>query len=697
MMVETTAPRFSLTIADNATAKEPRVTKASRTLTAAKVGSKRAQGLTIAAALFACFMTSALPAPAVAAANLSGNELTVYREALRAADAGRLGEATALAARGSNPIAARLVRWIALSTPGGGSFSEIAAFLRENPEWPAQAALKRRAEKEAVQNLDQASLLDWFHKNAPATTDGVSAYADALLATGREDRAVPMLRAFWTANNPSPGDETVFVSRFGRYLRQQDHAQRLTRLLWDRDEAASRRLLPLLDSDHAALAEARLALQRGKPEGESLADAVSGRLARDAGLIYDLARYHRQKNNDGAALAALSRAPDNLERPALWWKERQTHVRRLLDLGDPKAAYKLAASQRADDDDTDAGEAEAEFLAGWIALRFMNEPTRGLKHFERLFNNATAPITLARGAYWAGRAEAADGSQSEARRWYEKAAKYPTTYYGQLAHHQLGRGAVSIPPEPRPSASAESAFERKELVQATRLLAQIAGGSDERTAVFIRRVFQDARTPDELALSARLAQQISRPDLAIAAAKQAAQLHVYLTESGYPILPVARTAQPEGELTHAIIRQESTFNPGIVSPVGARGLMQVMPATGRLTAKNIGVKSVKDGELSTNVALNVKLGSAYLSSMIDRFNGSYAMGAAAYNAGPGRVVRWMEMYGDPRTGATDWVDWVERIPFSETRNYVQRVMEALIVYRARMGGGSTDLYRELTR
>lgn len=695
MMVETTATRPTSTVARIWADATPWFTKASRTLTAPNVGSKRAQGLTIAAALFAGFMAAA--GPVAASSSLSGNELTIYREALRAADAGRLNEATTLAARGSNPIAARLVRWIALMTPGGGSFSEIATFMRENPEWPAQAALKRRAEKELVQNGDQATLLDWFHRNAPITTDGVTAYAEALIAAGREDRAAPLVRAHWVGTTPSADDEAAFVARFGRLLRAQDHTQRLSRLLWDREEAAVRRLLPLLDADNTAFAEARLALQRGKPGADAMADAVPGRLGRDAGLIYDLARYHRQKDNDAAAVAALNRAPDDLVRPALWWKERQVQVRRLLDLGDPKAAYKLASAQRQDDDETDAGEAEAEFLAGWIAFRFLNEPSRGLKHFERLFNNATAPITLARGAYWAGRAEAADGGQSEARRWYEKAAKYPTTFYGQLAAHELGRGNAAIPAEPKPSATATAAFERKELVQATRLLAQIAGGSDDRATTFARRVFQDARTPDDLALSARLGRDIGRPDLAIAAAKQAAQLHIYLTETGYPVAPVARTAQPEAELTHAIIRQESTFNTNIVSPVGARGLMQVMPSTAKLVAKQIGVKLGKDAQLSNDPAYNVKLGSAYLASMIDRFSGSYVMAAAAYNAGPGRVARWNEMYGDPRSGAADWVDWVERIPFSETRNYVMRVMEALIVYRARIGGGSTDLYKELTR
>lgn len=694
-MVETTAAPFSSSAARSGAGLEPGVAKASRTLTAPNVRGKRARGLTIAAAAFACFM--ACGAPSFAASGLSGSELAVYRDALRAADAGRLNEATTLAARGSNPVAGRLVRWIALTTPGGGTFSEIAAFLRENPEWPGQVALKRRAERELVQNGDQATLLDWFHRNPPITAAGVVAYADALLTTGREDRAAPLVRAYWVGNTPSADDEATIVARYARFLRPQDHTQRLSRLLWDREEAAVRRMLPLLDAAHAALAEARLALQQGRPGADSLAAAVPGRLARDAGLIYELARYHRLKDNDAAAIEALGRAPDDLVRPTLWWRERQVHVRRLLDLGDPRAAYKLAVAHGQGEEDGETGEADAEFLAGWIALRSLNDPSRALKHFERLFNNATAPITLARGAYWAGRAEDADGSKSEARRWYEKAAKYSTTYYGQLAAHALGRPGVSIPQEPRPSSSAASTFERREMVQATRLLAQIAGGSDERTAAFARRVSLDARTPDDLALSARLARDVGRPDLAIAAAKQAAQLHIYLTETGYPILPVARTTQPEPALTHAVIRQESTFNTGIVSSAGARGLMQVMPSTARLVARQLGIKAGKDAQLSTDPAYNVKLGGAYLASQIDRFGGSYAMAAAAYNAGPGRVSRWIEAYGDPRAGAVDWVDWVERIPFYETRNYVMRVMEAMIVYRARMGDGETNLYKELTR
>lgn len=709
-MVETPAPRPHLSAVENSSAATTGVTKVSRTLTAANVGGKRArkaeptsfqslaaQSLKAALLLAVGIGLSAAAPGALAARELSGSEVSIYREAVRAADAGRLSEAAALAARGSNPGAAKLVRWIALTTPGGGTFSEISAFLRENPDWPGVAALKRRAERELVQAGDTGTLLNWFDRNPPVSTDGVTAYAEALIAAGREERAAGLVRAHWTGTSPSPADETAFLARFGRYLRPQEHAARLSRLLWERESAAAQRMTPLLDSNQIALLNARLALQAGRPGADGLADAVGGRAARDPGLLYDLLRYHRQKDNDAAARAVLERAPENLERPTLWWRERQVQVRRLLDQGDARAAYRLAAAHGAAEDEDGLGEADAEFLAGWIALRFLNEPSRGLKHFERLFNNATAPITLARGAYWAGRAEDADGDKSSARRWYEKAAPYGSTYYGQLAAHALGRPHAAVPAEPKPSSSAQSAFERKELVQAARMLAQIAGANDDRTAAFVRRIALDARTPDDLALSARLAQQIGRPDLAIAAAKQAAQLHVYLMETGYPVLAVARTAQPEAALTHAIIRQESTFNTNVVSSAGARGLMQLMPATAKLTAGKLGIKHQRDAQLVNDPAYNVKLGSAYLASQIERFDGSYAMAAAAYNAGPGRVVRWMEMYGDPRTGAVDWVDWVERIPFYETRNYVQRVMEALVVYRQRLGDGPANLHRELTR
>lgn len=668
----------------------------SRTIAALRKAGKRARaaGAAVLAVTVLALGTVVAPAP-VAAAPLSPQDVQIYRDAFRAADNERFDEAMRIADRAKDRLGAKVVRWLALANEGTASFEEIAAFIQENADWPYMAQLRRQAERAMPADLDETRVLAWFKKYPPTGIDGVMHYANTLLATGGTATAVQMLRERWADGTFTAAEEDLFLASYRSHLRQQDHLTRFQRLLWDRQEAAARRLLPFLGEGYEALLEARFALDGDPRSGEAAAARVPTSLRNDAGLLYDRARALRKRGDDEGAIAILLKPPADLGRDAAWWSERHILIRRAIERGDHRLAYRLASTQRQED----AGShADAEFLSGWLALRFLDRPSDAFAHFHRLYRAVTAPISRARGAYWCGRAAEALGNRAQAREWFQTAAAYGTTFYGQLATHQLGQGArLALPAEPRVTNAEATAFERRETVRVARLLAQVLGPDGDRQAAFLRRLSLDAKSPGEYALAARLARETGRPDLAIAAAKDAAQNGIFLVDSGYPTVSVPG-ASPEPSLVHAIIRQESTFNTNIVSSAGARGLMQLMPTTAQLVAKQLGIRHTHS-RLTSDPEYNIRLGSTYMADLIDRFNGSYVLAIASYNAGPGRARAWIDQFGDPRSEGIDVVDWIELIPLSETRNYVQRVMEALLVYRAKRHGSQAelDLYKELRR
>ncbi|MBP2294672.1 lytic transglycosylase domain-containing protein [Azospirillum rugosum] len=646
----------------------------------------------LAAAALAGFLLCTLPA---AAGSLTAQDLAVYRQAFKAADNDRLDEALEIAGQARDKLPAKILRWMALATPGGGSFDEIAAFIRENGDWPNQAQLRRQAEKAMPIDLDEDKVLAWFKQYPPLSNEGFMRYADTLMATGNAERAVKMARDRWVEASFSAADEEEFLARYRSHLRPQDHKARIDRLLWEKQEAAVRRMLPFFDDAYDRLIEARIALDGDARNADAALAKVPDSLRNDPGLLFDRARYRRRKGDDAGALEIITQAPKDMGRPQAWWTERHILARRAIEKGDYNLAYRLVKAHGQTEGN---GVAEAEFLAGFLALRFLDDPSSAFGHFHKLYRSVGAPISKARGAYWCGRAAEALGETAQAKDWYAKAAQYGTTFYGQLAARHTGsNGRIALPAEPRVSNAEATAFERREVVRATKLLAEIEGKDDERVTAFLRRISLDSKDPSSYVLAAKLAREVGRRDLAVAAAKDAAQSDVFLVEAGYPMIE-ARPSAPEIALVHAIIRQESTFSTGVVSSAGARGLMQLMPGTAQLVATKLGIKH-NNAKLTADPEYNVKLGSAYLADMIDRFNGSYIMAIAAYNAGPTRVRQWIDSYGDPRGEAIDPVDWLELIPIYETRNYVQRVMEAMLVYRARIQGAKADLNldRELRR
>ncbi len=630
---------------------------------------------------------TALPVPATTALPplLKPDQQALYQRAFEALDAGRADEARQLARQGGNKLADKIFRWAELQLPhSGAAFEDIAAFIDANPSWPHQDVLMRRAEESLVDRTDDSVVLAWFALRGPQTVDGSMRYIEALLRSGDKGKAVQLIHSTWASGAFGAAQEKTFLARYRGYLTSEDHLARLDRLLWDGRSEEAKRMMPRVDADHRALADARLKLAGLSSGAEYALRRVPPRLASDEGLIFERLRWRRRKGQDQAALDMLRTAPSHVTHPDLWWIERNYLARRAISADRMKDAYEIATHHDLVDG---AHFVDAEFLAGWVALRFLHEPKTALTHFTQLYSAARFPVSLARGAYWAGRAEAALGNKDGAAEWYRKAATYLTTYYGQLASAELDPSAR--PPFPQtiqPTDEERKQFEANDLVQAVRVLQQI--GQSLKVKAFVTRLVLNAKSPGEHTLIAELATRIDRPDLAVSAAKRSAQVAaVESPEYGWPMIPLPPGDSPEHALIYATIRQESAFETDAVSRVGARGLMQLIAPTARAMAKKLGLATAHiETRLLFEPELNLSIGRTYLASLIDAYDGSYVLALAAYNAGPGRVRQWIRDNGDPRISTVDMVDWVELIPVDETRNYIHRVLENLQVYRARLNG-----------
>jgi soluble lytic murein transglycosylase len=617
----------------------------------------------------------ALSAPS-GAASLPPDELRQARLAYQAAEAGDYVRAQAAAGR--DAALSKLVRWMELRRTGSrASFAEITQFAAAHPDWPGRNSLRLRAEEAMPADMPDAQVIAWFEKTPPVGA-GRLRLAEAYARTGRAAKAAELVREAWIATETDAAQERAFAARYAEILRPQDHWERLDRLLWDGKTAAAQRMLPRVDAGRKALAEARIRLQSGAPAGDSTVRSVPANLQNDPGLLYDATKWRRIRDMNAEVRAVLLKPPANLVRPDPWWREVEYQARLALRDGDISLAYKLVTTHKPGEGKI---QPDAEFLAGFIALRFLEDHKTALRHFHRLYDNVSAPISRARGSYWAGRAAEAAGDRAGARAWYVKAAGLTTTFYGQIAAGKLSDAAPRLPADPKPSAAETQSFRRSELARVLRILSDV--GSNDLFVAFSVALVERAKSPAERALALAHVRELGRPDTAVAVARRLARDGHVLINDGYPLIPLPKTNGPEPALVYAIIRQESGFDQRAVSRAKAQGLMQLMPATARMVAKEIGLKYDMAG-LTQNPTYNITLGSTYLNGLIGSFDGSYLAAIASYNAGPGRIRRWLRENGDVRRGEVDAIDWIEQIPIAETRNYVQRVLEALYIYRARL-------------
>lgn len=609
-----------------------------------------------------------------------------YEAAFDAMDSGQTDVVYRVMQRGSDPVLNKVLKAYLMAQPGNDySFDELAAFVTDNPDWPGLKGILMIAEQKIPASANAKQVANWFNAYPPLTAAGFYRYIDALDGTGQTRIAESQVRNHWIEASFSKNDREAYYARYSPLLGTKDHAARLDRLLWEQDAASARAMFPYVSKGLQALAEARLGLASGKGNPESLIAKVPASLQHDSGLLFERLRFRRQKDDDSGAIEILSNAPAPLVHPEIWWKERHIIIRRVIEKKEFALAYRLASHHGLH---SGFPLAEAEFLSGWLSLRFLNKPTQAETHFKRLIDATSAPISQGRGYYWLGRTYEALGRKNDAEQAYEAAATLDTTFYGQLATTRLyAKPTIHASSEPSVPAGVQSTFFGRDSIRAIEKL--YAMHQTTRAETFFRAALTASSQRVAFALLLELAYELQRPDWAVVAAKAANQKNFILRGAAYPLLAMNIPSPPEIALTHALIRQESQFQADAGSRAGARGLMQLMPGTAKGVAGKLGVRYSPDR--LTDPDYNVMLGTAFIERQIDNFNGSYVLALAGYNAGPRRVREWVDLYGDPRTREVDPVDWIELIPIYETRNYVQRIMENLQFYRARLSQGPVPL------
>lgn len=588
-------------------------------------------------------------------------------------------------------LAETIVTWDRLRrTLDRATFEELSQFLLANPGWPMERQLRVQAEQAMKPTVIDADRLTFFGRFAPLTATGKLRYAESLAVSGQISRANTLAREAWTSGNLGIEDEQRLLRMFAGALTDADHVTRTNQQLWTNRLTAARRMLPLLGDDRRAWAAARIALQTMDPQAPNLVAAVPEALKTEAGLALDRARWLRLKQKDAAQAAdvilAAAVTPATLPDRSAWAKELELLAEAARDAANHELAYRLLAQHRIThavpdmamgSDDDRVAFTDLEWEAGWVALRTLRRPQDAIRHFEAVHQAARTPMTQSRAAFWAGRAAEAMNAAEQARAWYSRAAQHSDFFYGLMAAERLGQPVTppSMTPPVVTAAQAES-FRTATLTRAGRILGQL--GQSGMQATVLRHMGAQASSPQETRLVLDMAQEVGRVDLAIAIAKAARNKGVPVHYASFPYIAVPDQLAPQWVTIHAITRQESLFNAGAVSPAGARGLMQLMPATAQEVAQKLGLPYDR-GRLH-ETEYNIMLGSAYFQRLLDAYSGNHVLAVAAYNAGPGNVRRWLNRYGDPRDPTIDVIDWMEQIPYSETRNYVQRVLENAVIY-----------------
>jgi len=610
---------------------------------------------------------------------LAPGEAAALAAAFKAIDDGRWADARAAVGSFDNRLLKRIVDWhiLRMAPRSDADFASTWRMLRENPDWPEPELLRRQAEDRIGPDASPQQVFLYFTAFPPLTSQGHLKRLEAAAAASPND-VTKFASDSWRNATFRAADEDEFLNKYGRYLTGDDHIARFDRIMRDGRPQVARDLLAKLPPDYQPLANARLAMATKAADAVTVLKGVPAAKLNEPGIKLERLAWLRKSGSFDEAKALAAAPPTNQTEG--WWSERQQLARDLLAAGHAADAYAVAVQHG---QTRGIAFAEAEFLAGWIALRHLKKPADGLKHFQTLYDGVSTDSSKSRAAYWMGRALEASGRSKEAMDWFGRAAAFGQTFYGQLAARRLPGGASKLPSDPVASEADREALGGRELVTVARWIGQ--AGDAERTRPFLLRLARMVSGPGETLLLSHLATELKRPDIALVIARRGATNGVTLFDASFPVVDLGATGSVERALALAVTRQESGFNSGAVSPSGALGLMQLMPGTARDVAGRLGVPYIQD-KLTRDPAYNVSLGTQYLSEMLQRFGGSYELALAAYNAGPNRVARWLDTIGDPRAGKIDMVDWIEMIPFRETRNYVQLIMEGVGVYRDRLNG-----------
>lgn len=624
------------------------------------------------------------------------DEATLGR-ALELADKGDTGAIAALRGR-MTPFENKLTDWtlIRLGLPEISS-QTITRFAIANQHWPDPESLRRRAEQALErENPGPDVVIRAFAGSHAYSNRGQMLLARALAATGRTKDAQAEIQLAFRDPTLTTADEKALIAEFGPLLTAADYKARMDFYLLKSDATDALRIAEHLGSGYQQLARARLAVERNDRNAGALLDDLPAAIKAEPAYAFGKAQWAR-RNKDyveaGRILAAVPKDARYMGLPDEWWEEKRIVSRELIELGNAKLAYQVVADHRGS---TSAAQAEADFHAGWIALRFLGDARAAAKHFAGVAEDSIMPVTKSRAYYWLGRAAEA-GSGGNARDFYAHAARYGFTFYGQLSRAKLSMTDLGLSTSITPTATDNAAMQRDDRFAALDTLTRL--GRRAHANLFYRHLAETLQTPGQIAILIGHAERNGGAYMAVNAGKMAVKRGMDVQALAFPTSGVPKnvdTAGLEKALAYAIMRQETEFNMSIVSSAGATGIFQVMPDTGKDAAKYLGIPYNKTA-WKTDPVYNIRLGAAYVNRLVDNYDGNYVMAIAGYNAGPGRIRDWVQRFGDPRDPNVDIIDWMERIPFSETRNYVHRVLENLQVYRYRLEGQRLQLTQDLRR
>lgn len=610
-------------------------------------------------------------------------------QALAAARRGDVMSARAAIANLADPIARKAATWALVDLNAESlSFYEVDAARRDLVGFPRPGRRQVAAEKLLeTAGKSPSQVVEWFAGQEPQSAQGAMALASAYRMLGRQPEAADLIRKWWRTRSFEADVQRSMLARFSDVLTAEDQIRRADVLLYGAQGPAARDMVALLPAEAQPAALARLSLRGDSAAAEQAYFALPPEAQASPGVAFERAAYLRRRGLDAQAMALLGAFPKEIvtaEQGERLWDERHRLTLSAIRAGDWRTAYQAAANTGLTGG-TDA--TEAEFYAGWIALNRLNDPAAAARHFAAIERIGSSPITRARAFYWQGRAAEARGDKAAAEGFYAQGAQHLTTFYGQLAAEKLGQKLV-LPHDPAPTDADRARFEAQPAVQAMRMLAD--QGQRDLFRVFALHLDDTVPTTVDAALLVDAIRGYGEQDTSMKAARAAAQRGLILADRAYPYrTPPSVLGAPEPALVLGITRQESGFDPSVRSGADARGMMQLLPSTASIMARRMGVGF--SASMLYEPDYNMRLGSAFLGQLVDQFSGSYVMAAAGYNAGPGRPTQWTAFCGDPRGGTQDPLDFIECIPFSETRNYVMRVLENMQVYRAKMNGGAAPI------
>ncbi len=627
---------------------------------------------------------------------LSKRDFEIAKKAFDFVDKRKWQSALKMSKKSRDKTLYELINYLYLKESSNqASFYDYVTFINTNPNFPRISRLRYLAEhKINIKTNSINSILNWFGSDLPLSDYGKIKLGEIYVLQGNIDKGSKLIKEGWIKAKLSKNNLRYLRKKYKKIITVEDNVKRADWHAWEGKHWDVKRMLRYLPKDYTTLYNARQILMSQSYGVDAAISKVSDKFKNDIGLKYDRLKWRRRRGRVDPSLEILFSVPNNpvkLVRPDKWWKERAILARSLIYKKKYAKAYKVASNHSLS---SGPEYAEGEWLSGWIAITFLDDPNLAIQHFKNFYNNVGYPISLSRGAYWLAKSYQKINNEKQTKEWFAEASKYQNTYYGQLAFSEVRPGeAFSLVDQPKVSEKFEKEFFKNPLVKVVRLLWELDKAKYSKD--FLKHLAQNNIEKGSEILAGRLAIEIDRYDYAIQIAKQASYEKRFYNNLNYPIINtpqvVNKKSMPKPELVLAVIRQESEFDKRANSYAGARGMMQLMTYTARLVAKQAKLPYSKS-KLKSDPEYNIKLGSYYLAGLLEEYEGSYPFALAAYNAGPKRVRYWKKINGNPQKGKISYVDWIELIKFKETRNYVQRVLENINVYRYMLKGKPIKIY-----